>query len=408
MVRTVGNSKFQKSANDLLIMNLLRKGPVSRVELARLTGLQQSTVTYCIQRLRENGIVYITGEAAPHPQEKAGRRPMLVALNPEAGCVAGIELLAGMYRIVISDICGSDLYVMEEGYRLTDGVVSAGALFESRMEEAVEKARILCSGLPLRGICLALPGIVSAGGSHIVDCWTHGLTGYDMDRVFSRYPFPLWLENDANCCAFSQLAGQSSLPSGSGHDSFIYFLFRSYEWEDSVGGMEAVGMGAGLVLEGHLYKGFQGRAGEFRSRQVHSDVPQNLLSAESVHVLRLRTGKELSDTFRNEVIDSLWTTWNLCDPRCVFIGGFDTVDINAMRETLDRRYRTGLQKSFRAACIFREDSRFDACRGAALLVMETLFQMPRVGENAHHDTPWWHGDSAGSGVGAVKKIKEDL
>ena len=57
MKKIVGNSQYQKIANALLIIQLLCKGPNTRVAIARELGLQPSTVTYSINRLIETGLV---------------------------------------------------------------------------------------------------------------------------------------------------------------------------------------------------------------------------------------------------------------------------------------------------------------------------------------------------------------
>ncbi len=203
--KVVGNSQYQKLANALLILQLLRKGPNTRASIARELGLQPSTVTYNINRLLEAGLVRQanTQELFQHGKEapiSLGRRAIALELNRDFGRVIGLELLADFGWASILDPSGSVLYSQQVDYPDRDGR-TAQERFEHLVKTVVNQMVEKCGDSKVLGVGIALPGIVESNGQAIRDCWTHALKGTDLSEFFKRtFSFPVILENDANCC----------------------------------------------------------------------------------------------------------------------------------------------------------------------------------------------------------------
>ena len=93
-----------KDRNSTRLFNLVRKmAPISRADLARISGLSPATVTVLIEELLENQwLRELTPTVTPGVR---GRRPVLLEVNATAGYVATLELLSQGYICSLYDIC---------------------------------------------------------------------------------------------------------------------------------------------------------------------------------------------------------------------------------------------------------------------------------------------------------------
>lgn len=105
---TPSNSTYSqqviKDRNSTLLFNLVRKmAPISRADLARLSGLSPATVTVLMEELLENQwIRELTPVMTPGAR---GRRPIQLEVNATAGYVATLEILSMGYICSLYDIC---------------------------------------------------------------------------------------------------------------------------------------------------------------------------------------------------------------------------------------------------------------------------------------------------------------
>ena len=93
-----------KDRNSTLLFNLVRKmAPISRADLARLSGLSPATVTVLMEELLENQwIRELPPSVVPGTR---GRRPIQLEVNATAGYVATLEILSQGYICSLYDIC---------------------------------------------------------------------------------------------------------------------------------------------------------------------------------------------------------------------------------------------------------------------------------------------------------------
>lgn len=102
--RPVYSQQVIKDRNSTHLFNLVRKlAPISRADLARVSGLSPATVTVLMEELLENQwIRELTPTMTPGTR---GRRPVLLEVNATAGYVATLELLSQGYICSLYDIC---------------------------------------------------------------------------------------------------------------------------------------------------------------------------------------------------------------------------------------------------------------------------------------------------------------
>ena len=228
-----------------ILSALLRYGPVSRVDMARLTGLSSTTVTNLVTELLEQGIVEGAGKLEAEGERPAAGRPRtLVRLIPDARCAVGIHIGVDTVRVGVTDLFGA-----LQAYRLARQPENASpaqllGLAAAQMEDALAESGkcrdclvgigVGASGLtdPRTGVNVLAP---SLGWRNVpVRDIVEGLTGR-----------PVTVDNNVRAMALAESMF------GAGRDvntlAFIY---------------SRVGVGAGFVVGGQLYRGTQYGAGE--------------------------------------------------------------------------------------------------------------------------------------------------
>lgn len=226
-----------------VIQSLQLLGVTSRADVARHTGLSRSTVSTIVAALQADGVVI---DSAPNHRGPSGggRPPALIALDPGAGLAVGIDFGKRHLAVALADlshrVLAEDRREMEDDYDAETGIDCAGELVERVLAEAdPERDRVV-------GVGMGLPGPVHASGvvgsSAILPGWagTHAA-----ERMSERLGMRVWLGNDANLGALSE----SFWGAGRGAGTVVYLKL-------------ATGIGAGVVIDGHLYEGAGGTAGE--------------------------------------------------------------------------------------------------------------------------------------------------
>lgn len=229
-----------KEINQLRILNLLRFNPgISRVELASQTGLGKATVSTVVSELITEGMVYEDGtgrQAGP-----AGRRPIRLRLNGEYQLAIGAELTGSECIAVLTDLYAAPLRFVR--YPVPDTSVEtclgvlANAVCELMAEEDV--ARLL-------GVGVGLPGPVDAARRSVIQAENIGWVNIPLAALLEeRIARPVTAIKRTNAGAL----GEHWYGAGKNHHNMAYI---------SVG----LGIGSGLILNGVLYEGANGSAGE--------------------------------------------------------------------------------------------------------------------------------------------------
>jgi len=235
--------------NLALVLAELARGPGSRAELAQRTGLTKATVASLVDALLAQAILV---EADPE-SSGPGRPARALALDPGGPITVGVEI-----NVDYTAACLLDLTGRLRSYRSI-------ALDNRRLApaEVVAVATGLCSevreelGQPLLGIGLAVPGVVSPEGELLRAPNLPRFAGSHPGRRLAQMcgVDEVLVENEANLGALARLW---STPGG-GQD----FVYVSGE----------IGVGAGLVLGGRLFRGVHGYAGELGHVVVDRNGP---------------------------------------------------------------------------------------------------------------------------------------
>lgn len=230
-----GNNDLLRDHNRALIVNLLRrKGPLSRAELSRLTGLAPSALSRLSAALIAEGLVCELGKAPA----TSGRPPILLGLNPDHASSIGVKIEAARVLAARVDLLGRVRNEVSVPFRDPDPRKVIAAL-----EEAVQRVfqgKILGIGIAVSGFVDSVVG--KCLFSPILD-WR----GVELARPLKlRFSVPVHVENDVN--AFTLAEARYGV--GRGLSDFVCVTVGE-------------GLGAGIVIGGKLHRGAFGGAGEF-------------------------------------------------------------------------------------------------------------------------------------------------
>jgi len=285
---------------------------ISRVQIAKDLGLDKSTVTSIVTELLRLGVVLETTEGAAGPQ--GGRKPVLLTLNRSYGCVLGIELRPESYTALATDLEGNILYSKFELAPLS------GANFRDSFFEIIRRSReeVNRNGVPLLGVGVGVSGVVNPEKGLIRYSIPLQMDGpFDFHGQIARdYDLPLFLENDANACAWGELAFHRSKRLR----DFLFLLVEFRDIKDRSRFHEKTAVGMGIVINGRVHYGHSYSAGEFRSTFCTPDC-KGQFSLSEEEAFRIEEDPLILSRFIREMarnVAMLVTTFNLGH---VFLGG---------------------------------------------------------------------------------------
>jgi predicted NBD/HSP70 family sugar kinase len=250
----LNDQKSLRINNQLSILNVLRHlGPLSRKRLQDETRLSWGTITYLTNELIDLDIVRETGMVSTH----VGRPPVNLDLNTDTNHVIGIWM--GNVRIdaAILDIKGQA--VLHRSFPLdptadSDAIVS---LLFLAVDTILREASIRPGGLA--GIGCAVPGSYNPETGLCAYAPNHPRwRAVPLLRLFAdRYDKPVFIDHDMNCCVLGEyLFGAARLLSN--------FVCVNVEG----------GIGAGIMIDGRIYRGVDNSAGELGHIRVKPDGPR--------------------------------------------------------------------------------------------------------------------------------------
>ncbi|MFH9398683.1 ROK family protein [Streptomyces sp. NPDC017638] len=254
-----GRSGGQAGAGDLLA--LVRNGrAVTRGALQQATGLSRATVGQRLDRLFRAGWLR-EGAGGPVDSPLGGRPSITLEFDDSHAVVLAADLDTRHARAAVLTLTGEILaehagtLVVEEGPEKVLGEL--GGWFEELLVKAGHRAEEVC------GIGIAVPGPVDSETGRVVQPpIMPGWDGYDirsrMSRVFTERTgapaLPVLVDNDANLMAYGEQ--RTGYP-----DCTAFVLVKV-----------STGIGAGVVVDGSIYRGVDGGAGDLGHIRVGADA----------------------------------------------------------------------------------------------------------------------------------------
>lgn len=258
-----------RANNERMLLRLIWSNPgTTRAEISRSTGLSASTVSGIVSRFESDGLVHLR----PSRSSSGGRPPVLLNFDDEHLHVIGVDMGASHVTSVLATPNGEIIAECEVDNESRDNPESTLEAIEHTVRECVSDAGLSGAivGLGLAVPCpvdLANPGQLS---ELILPKWS----GLDVvEELRSRVGLPVYVENDANAGALAELWF------GAGTEHFAYVKVGT-------------GIGSGHVIDGRLYRGAGGIAGELGHVSIATrgdgDVGGNLNDAIGTPTLLAR------------------------------------------------------------------------------------------------------------------------
>ena len=239
------NLQYANSYNNRIVLETIRLyGPLSRVEIARKTQLTAQTVTNITKKLIDGGLVLEDSRC----QDGRGAPSIMLKLNKDAAYSIGIDFDRDHMTTVMLNLKGEicqqaniDLDFPSPDEAITRMCDTANEQIEA---QGIERDRIWGLGVVLPG-----PMTTSKGSANVNLANPEALPGWDDVPVVAKLEkclgIPVVLENNASAAAM----GEHWYGRGKHVRSFFYTYFGA-------------GLGGGLVINGQLYSGHTGNAGE--------------------------------------------------------------------------------------------------------------------------------------------------
>lgn len=244
-----GSKGLIREINESLVLAEIRTQPISRSDIARRTGLSLPTVSAITAALLSAGLI----EERRTGASGGGRPPVQLVLRPDAGFVIGIKLTETAVIAVLTDLAAAVVArqtVPTHSSSVTSAVTAITA--------AVRVLTPAAGGAPIYGVSVGLAGVVNRA-SGVVRHATYG--NWERTDVAAMLEealgVPVAIDNDVNAL----VASEQWYGAGQGITDFAVV---------SIGR----GIGLGMVLDGRLYRGAGGGAGEFGHVKVADDGPQ--------------------------------------------------------------------------------------------------------------------------------------
>ncbi len=240
MRKITGNAKLAKQINRALILQTIRKhAPISRVDLVAKTGLTSGTISNLTNEMLHEGLLTTTGTEA----STGGRPRVLLEINSRACLALGVNIGGTKVVSILTDLDGTVLERHDTPLDRTWSVERQLGQIISAIEEVIPtnslRERII-------GIGVGLPGLLDSTRGISVFAPNLGWRDLPIKSILEeRFEIPVCIDNAVRVGALGERwwgAGRTA--------------------RNIVALYVGTGVGAGMILDGKLYRGSQEAAGE--------------------------------------------------------------------------------------------------------------------------------------------------
>jgi transcriptional regulator of PTS gene len=241
---SISERSFIRTYNRYRILNSIRKaGMISRVDLSKELGLSQASLTYITAELIQEGLIIEEQTADTY---QAGRRPILLALNPEGAHAVGVNVEMRKINVGIinflADVETSFTVPLEKDF------YSPGELVEIIVESissCIQKSGY--SKEKIAGVGIGVPGLTDPNTGIIKFMQNYGWVNVNLkDMIQKRINTAIFIDDDAKNATMAE----HWFGDGKGIDNFIVILIEN-------------GVVAGFISNDQLIQGDLGLAGAF-------------------------------------------------------------------------------------------------------------------------------------------------
>ncbi len=390
--------RLVREYNELNILRFIKNdGPISRADIAKRYKISKAAVSEIINNLLMQGYVFETGIG--NSTHLGGRRPIMLEFNPKAGYSFGIEIKRDHARAALSDL-NAHIHankVIEFETHTTLNVVLE--MIWAEMDKMLKKSWVR-QAKPM-GIGVAIPGVINYQTGRIEESdslkeWQ----GFPLRDAFEkRYGVETIIENDVKAVSLAE----SRFGSGKGAQNQIYLWIGD-------------GLGAGIIINGELYRGASAGAGEigylkpcgfisdtaqykhlYKKQKTFAELLSEKVLLEAARKI-LNNDNLTMDDFQEEVnkeqpeamellqeyaeltacicIDLV----NTLDPELIIIGGNELAGNKSFQKFLKEKVKNGVLKTTAKTVHIKSATikKNAGILGSVALVLEDIFYMERL------------------------------
>ena len=236
---TITSSAMRDINRSAILEIIRREGPISRSAIAQRLEVSLPTVMRIVEGLVEEGFVRLHGST----EWSGGRRRPLLEFNADAYLVLGVDMGGTKMYGALSDLGGNILDEVNIGHHGTSGEDSFNQL-AGMIDILLASPRV--EGRRVRGIGVGAPGVTLHKEGIVTWAYTLHWDKYPLKaKLAARYNMPITVDNDVNLAALGELwfgAGQNT------QDLILIAI--------------GTGIGAGVIINGSLYRGSKEASGE--------------------------------------------------------------------------------------------------------------------------------------------------
>lgn len=381
-----------RAINRSHILNIIKTyGPISRIEIAHITGLSGATVTGITAILLAEHLIMEKSAGV----SSGGRRPIMLTIDPKGGYVIGIKVTEDHLAGALTDLNAS--------VQVRENLPVNGTTIEEVISRIVELvANLINEGNILKkqlmGVGIGLAGVVDSANGVLRQSPYFGWQDVPLRAMLqTQLHIPVSIDNDVNTLTLSE----KLFGAGQKIDNFLTITIGR-------------GVGLGIVIQGELYRGKSGGAGELGHTVVNPDGPlcdcgrhgclesyaSDKAMLRAVHALYVRGDLSSDVIFPEEMISladsgnravqgileragtilgmQVANLINLYDPELVIISGEGVRNGNwlfqPMREAVACYVMSGVARDTEIRIDTWGDDAW--ARGAASLVLGEMFKSP--------------------------------
>ena len=247
----LGNSIAVRRWNLSSIFKLIRKrGPISRIELTKISGCSAGTASNHVRTLIEKGFVIETKKGI----SSGGRKPIQLMVNPNKAYIFSIEIEVNKIKMVLFDL---ELKVVTKNiipitYKNDYRKTLEEVFF--KIDKMMEEKNLELDNL--LGIGVAVPGLIDKVKGILEFAPNLGWKDVHISEIFKdKYGLPVILNNEAKAAAIGER--ESIYPN---INNMVFVSINE-------------GIGCGIFFNGGLYRGASGNAGEFGHIIIDTNGP---------------------------------------------------------------------------------------------------------------------------------------
>ena len=247
------SAELQYKINISIIFNYIRENePISRIRIANNLKISPSAVSRVIGKLIEDGYVV----EADKLKTKGGKRPTLIKIKQDKGFVIGIDLGKEKFKLALTGFNG-EIIEKYRGFKISND--------KNIAEKIINEIKKILSKYHqdkklkqdnLKAICVGIPAAIDIDNGKIISAPLYGeWKDLNLKEILgSEFNIPIYVENDVNLSAL----GEKHYGEGKNFRDFIFVEISN-------------GIGAGIIIDKHLFRGSLGSAGEVGFTIINAD-----------------------------------------------------------------------------------------------------------------------------------------